>query len=700
MSKVKFIFCTHNHQPIGNFGWVFEKAYRMAYKPFMDIMLNHSKIKWNMHASGMIWEYFEKEHPDYIKNVKKLVHIGNLEILSGGYYEPLMASIPDRDKLGQINRLTKYIKKTFDCKEAKGIWLAERVWEPGMAKILSETGGEYTVLDDSHFIAAGMDAEMLTGYYTTEDEGYNLNIFPISKKMRYLVPFGIVEDIIEYFKKLVKENPGTDPVVVMADDGEKFGMWPTTYKHVYENEWLENFLTALEENSDIVETTTFSEILKTRKSSGRVYLPCSSYDEMAEWTLPVEAQQSFENVLEKYKYDNEVKRFLHGGFWRNFLTKYEEANNLHKKMIYVSEKIEKCLEHNKRHSEKAMHDLYAGQCNCAYWHGVFGGLYLPHLRNAAYSMLLKAEEFYNRTMLRRASWNVFDFNCDSREEYLYESKTQNIYVSPSNGGSIFEWDVFKFHHNLLDVLTRRYESYHKKLKDNLGKMLLINDDDSQVHNIHSDLIRVKEMDLDKYLVYDKYKRASLIDHFFANNVTYEECMFDRYEEKGDFFAGEYKSQINHNRKFLKKNSRLALCRYGKVDGKDVKVTKEISTTLNGYGVKYEIKNNSNENLDICFAPEQVFAFTSKSGDDSSVLKTVDIWKRYDSYLNMEIEVKFSEKSEVFVYPIETVSNSDNGFEKTYQGTVVIPLVKFLIKPDEIKTFSFTTSANLKKQKGL
>jgi alpha-amylase len=126
----------------------------------------------------------------------------------------------------------------------------------------------------------------------------------------------------------------------MADDGEKFGMWPTTYKHVYENEWLEKFLTALEENSDIVETTTFSEILKTKKSLGRVYLPCSSYDEMAEWTLPVEAQQSFENVLEKYKYDNEVKRFLSGGFWRNFLTKYEEANNLHKKMIYVSEKIE------------------------------------------------------------------------------------------------------------------------------------------------------------------------------------------------------------------------------------------------------------------------------------------------------------------------------------------------------------------------
>jgi alpha-amylase len=242
----------------------------------------------------------------------------------------------------------------------------------------------------------------------------------------------------------------------MADDGEKFGMWSTTYKHVYENKWLENFLMALGKNSDIVETATFSEILKTNKSSGRAYLPCASYEEMAEWTLPFEAQQSFENVLERDKNDDEAKKFLRGGFWRNFLTKYEEANNMHKKMLYVSEKIEKCLKHEKHHSEKAVRDLYAGQCNCAYWHGVFGGLYLPHLRNAVYNMLLKSEEIYNKTMLKRAGWNIFDFNCDCQEEYLYESKRQNIYVSHSNGGSIFEWDVFEFHHNLLDVLTRRY----------------------------------------------------------------------------------------------------------------------------------------------------------------------------------------------------------------------------------------------------
>ena len=108
MSKVKFIFCTHNHQPVGNFGWVFEKAYQLAYKPFLDVLSKHSDIKWNLHLSGILWEYLEREHKDYVKIVQNFVDNGKIEILSGGYFEPIMSSVPDKDKLGQIEKLTKY----------------------------------------------------------------------------------------------------------------------------------------------------------------------------------------------------------------------------------------------------------------------------------------------------------------------------------------------------------------------------------------------------------------------------------------------------------------------------------------------------------------------------------------------------------------------------------------------------------------
>jgi alpha-amylase len=269
-------------------------------------------------------------------------------------------------------------------------------------------------------------------------------------------------------------------------------------------------------------------------------------------------------------------------------------------------------------------------------------------------------------------------------------------VSPSSGGSIFELDIFKINHNFLNVLTRKYEPYHKKLRENINKIALINNNISpEVQTIHNDVIKVKELNLDKYLVYDKYKRASLIDHFFPTNIKYDDCMFSCYEEKGDFASGTYNTTISQTRKFLKKHYKLILQRYGKVNGKDVKVTKEIIPISYGYVVKYEIKNNSKEPLEICFAPEQIFAFSLKTKDDFRDLKNIDTWKRYDDYLKTEIEVRFSDNVQLFVYPVETVSNSDNGYEKTYQGTVVMPILRSIIEVQKVKNFSLETIIRFK-----
>ena len=687
MGNVKFIFCAHNHQPVGNFGWVFEKAYQVSYKPFMQVMLKHPKIKWSMHASGMLWEYISKEHPDYIKNVKKLVSSGNLEILSGGYYEPIMTSIPDKDKIGQIKKLTSYIKNKFGCGEAKGIWLAERVWEPGLAKILCESGIEYTVLDDAHFAAAGMDVESLKGYYTTEEQGCSLNIFPISQSLRYLIPFQNVENTIDYFRRTAADESVKNHVLVMADDGEKFGMWPGTNKHVYENGWLENFITALEDNNEIVETTSFSDVLKTQSSSGRVYLPCASYFEMSEWSLPAFAQEKFEGVLGRYGGDSEAKTFLRGGFWRNFLSKYDESNNMHKKMLYVSKKINDSAVTGTAGIEKAFDALYAGQCNCAYWHGVFGGLYLPHLRNAVYKSLLQAESIYNKKFLKKAAWKSFDFDCDTSDEFLYESKNQNIYVDSCSGGSIFEFDILKINHNLSDVLTRRYEPYHKRLKDNIANAVIANDNEQEVRTIHNDEVKVKEAGLDKYLSYDWYRRASLVDHFFAKDTKCDDFVFAGYKELGDFVLGHYDAEIS--------SSELILKRSGKVGESRVDITKTITPLNLGYAVTYKIQNSSQDSLDLCFSPEQVFAFSSKTGDDYSDLKEVSNWKRYDDFFKIELEIKMSEKCDIWILPIETISNSENGYEKTYQGTAALPLIKKFLKPGEFFVFKMETLARIK-----
>jgi alpha-amylase len=588
-----------------------------------------------------------------------------------------MSAIPDRDKIGQIKKMTSYIKNKFGCQEAEGIWLAERVWEPGLAKVLCESGIKYTVLDDAHFSAAGIEPDTLNGYYTTEEQGYSLNIFPISQKLRYMIPFQDVEKSIEYFRNL-SNSQVLNPVSVMADDGEKFGMWPGTNRHVYEHGWLEKFLTALEENSDIVETTSFSSVQKNQSSSGRVYLPCSSYFEMSEWTLPADEQMKFDEVLHRYEGDKQAKTFLRGGFWKNFLSKYEESNNMHKKMLYVSQKVKKYTESKKDASPKAADSLYYGQCNCAYWHGVFGGLYLPHLRNAVYESLLKAENVCNKNLLKQAGWTVADFDADCGNEYLYESKTHNIYVSPSKGGTIFEFDLLKINRNFSDVLTRRYEAYHKVLRDNINNAVVANDNEQEVHTIHGNGVKVKEAGLDKYLCFDSHRKASLADHFIRRGATRDDFAFARYEELGDFVSSPYKPEL--------KGLNLVLEREGKVSGQSVRIKKVIIPAQDGYAAEYEITNLSLQNFEFCFAPEFVFAFSSKTESDGADLKNTKFFKRYDEHLKIELEVKLSENCDAFVYPIETVSNSENGYERTYQGTAFAPLLKSALNENETKEF--------------
>ena len=247
MKKINFIFCVHNHQPVGNFDHVFEEAYQKAYKPFLEIVEAHPKIKISYHNTGILFDWFEEHHPEFIDKINKMTRKGQLELLTSGYYEPILAIIPDRDKIGQIIKHKEYLKKRFNY-EAEGMWLAERVWEQHIVKQISQAGVKFVVIDDTHFKYAGFKDSDLRSYFRTEEQGSVLHIFPIKKKLRYTIPFQPIPDTFEYLSQIATED-GKD-IAVCADDGEKFGLWPETYDTVYTENWLDNFFTELEKNLD------------------------------------------------------------------------------------------------------------------------------------------------------------------------------------------------------------------------------------------------------------------------------------------------------------------------------------------------------------------------------------------------------------------------------------------------------------------
>ena len=108
---------------------------------------------------------------------------------------------------------------------------------------------------------------------------------------------------------------------------------------------------------------------------------------------------------------------------------------------------------------------------------------------------------------------------------LIEGNRQNLYIDPPRGGTLFEWDMRRSMHNLLCVMTRREEGYHQVLRDfseerraTAAQQTASSKTQEPVtpHNA----VKAKEPDLDRYLVVDRYRRTSLVDHFFDASTAW------------------------------------------------------------------------------------------------------------------------------------------------------------------------------------
>ena len=682
MKTVNFIFGIHNHQPVGNFDFVIEDAFKKSYKPFIDVLEDFPGINVSFHFSGCLLEWLDENHPEYLDRIADLVKKGNIEIISGGFFEPVLAMIPDRDKIGQIKMMNDYISDRFGY-EAKGLWLTERVWEPGLAKPIAEAGIEFITVDDYHFLGSGMHQNDLVGSFITEEQGYPLKIFPINQNLRYTIPFKDPNETIEYLRKFATEE-GTN-AIVMADDGEKFGVWPGTHEVVFKKNWLRYFFTKLQENSDWLKTTTFTKYNTKQAPIGRIYLPTASYFEMSEWSLPGDVGEEFINHVHDFEEKGnfeEIKPFFKGGMWRNFLSIYDESNWMQKKMQYLSNKID-ALENkrlsaaNKKQLEKAKYHMWKSSCNCTYWHGIFGGLYLPHLRHAVYQEMIISEKYLDQIQPPKAlDFQVVDIDLDGHDEILIKNKEVQLAVSPAKGGIIEELSIRNKNYNVLNTLKRYKEAYHAKVH------LAYEDNTNESGSIH-DIVMAKEEGLDEYLNYDNHSRKMLVDHFIKKEVTIDQLQKVEYYEDSDFIDNEFNYQVD------KRGKKVVMSRKGWVNWQELVLTKEIRIRKGYLEFYYKMKNLGKEENAFLFGPEFNFAmlggeapdryyFSKDKEIDGTALiskgvekgiKSFGIVNEYDGF---KLEVKTTKKVDFWHFPVETVSLSEAGFERVYQSSVIIP----------------------------
>ena len=596
-----------------------------------------------------------------------------------------------------------------------GAWLAERVWEPDLPTSLATAGYQWTILDDQHFRAASIPEANLWGAYTTEDQGHLLTVFGTEQGLRYRIPFGGVEDVIGYLRDHATE--AGDRVGMMGDDGEKFGAWPTTFEHCWgERRWVERFFVALEENAAWLTTVTPSQWLEREPPIGRVYVPTSSYAEMGEWALPPEETLVFSPLLHRAVAERLPEaRWLRGGFWRTFQVKYREINDLHKQMLRTSVKVAAMPMGVAR--ERAIDHLHRGQSNDCYWHGLFGGIYISHMRLATYEHLIAAEDAADHALGASTGAAMQDLDLDGLPEVLLSDEGQVVAVKPGEGGGIGGWDIRAARHAMAASLRRRPEAYHETLRrheaaeeeasragdegtgaDAADGGSAADTGDGAPASIH-DLVMVKEAGLSKLLVYDDHELRSGLIRFLAPDTTPEAFASAGATELGDLRDGTF--AVDHLAP-----GQVSLSREGRVAGQPVAVSKSFRLLGDRLApelvIDLELHHRGSAPIDARLGVELSLHLLGGGGnpsawydvggarsahDGTEQAAAVDAIGYGNDWVGVAVRATPEPPADAWWSPIETVSNSESGFERVYQGSSLLLSWPVRLEPGETRRFS-------------
>ncbi len=629
---LRFCFGLHLHQPVGNFESVFEQHLEEVYRPLLRSLMDGEAWPVAMHLSGPLLEWFDLRAPAFVDEIGRYVSAGHLELLAAGHDEPILAVLPREDRIEQILRHRQHLRSRFGV-EATGLWLTERVWEPTLPEELARAGIRFVIVDDRHFVVSGFSREQLHRHFATESGGERVALFPIDENLRYLVPFRPAEELATYLRGLRARG---HQLAILADDGEKFGGWPGTRQWVYAEGWMDRFLETLRDlrDHDEVILSRFDAALTATPSGGLAYLPSASYREMEGWSLPPAPARALLHLEDSWgtaRLAGVEGGLLRGSHWRNFLVKYPESNRMHKLMLALS-----ALCRDRGDPAEARRAIGRAQCNDAYWHGVFGGLYLDFLRGAIWHQLATAE-----ALLRTGeplAIEALDLDVDGHHELWIHSARLSALVAPARGGAVEFLLDLEARDNLLNVMTRHEEAYH--ITTLTSGEVVASDGDVEIlrpvgHTESKGAPSIHDLEaLTERPPVDTEGRAMFVDRLLSPTATLD-----------DFVAGTSPVLRSWAREQL--------------DAEWTAAPERVEVRLTGSGLQKTLH----------FADDGSVQCEWK-WDAPADIASVGGWFSTEISLSVPLVID-APGSERWEYPIETVAKSEKGFDRTIQGTALV-----------------------------
>jgi alpha-amylase len=278
-----------------------------------------------------------------------------------------------------------------------------------------------------------------------------------------------------------------------------------------------------------------------------------------------------------------------------------------------------------------------------------------------------------------------------------------LVIDPAEGGGIGTWDVRAVRHALTAVLRRRPEAYHARLLAQTGTAPDGSAPDHTQHpqgeipTIH-DLVRSREPGLAARLHYDAYERRSGLVHLFGRGTTPELFATAAAVELGDAHVGAYEVvELQPGTVRLVRDVNIA----GASGPTVVRVEKGFAfdgdRRAPSLALSVTVENRSAKPLRFDLGlewaltmvggggnPDAYYRFGSESvpHDSAGARSAVSHIVSGNRYIGLELTTSVEPAATTWWSPIETISNSEFGFERVYQGSALVAVWPIDLAPGE------------------
>ena len=392
-----------------------EEIYEKSVKKLIGLLYSNPRICATISFSGLMLEWYEKKHPEVLDVLKELTSRKQVEVLGGGYYDPLFPLLLPVDRLGQIELLQTGLRQSLG-KRPRGIRLSQNAWEPQLVQTFNSHEFEYVLLDTDLILKKSNNNAMAYFPYVVEDAGKTIIIIPTNKKF---VP-SVETPIEEYIENLKKLIPGQEPKILCSE------IKLDVLSDLIADNWFYKFIDATIFESSI-EFSNPGRYLKSNVNFTKTFIPSNSSIKINE-----------ENI----------------NATRNLFSKYIECVNLYARTVYAGNLINQ-LKGDKLKRKAAREDLWQAQNYIPYIEqDSFLGIYE---RQNAYKKILQAENLL-KTSLTTKIFSSFDYDMDGYREYLCQFPTYSSFVS-CKGGLLFELDLHSSYQNYVGEKRKLFSDF-------------------------------------------------------------------------------------------------------------------------------------------------------------------------------------------------------------------------------------------------